>query len=108
MSDDAILKELRRIRVALETAKTETAYVDYATAAKMLCVSKRSVERLVSEKRVKVYDIAGPKLRVSELRALGDARAPKARAARRKAQKPASLLERIRAAAAEAGEKPRA
>lgn len=80
----AELVELRRIRAALERPRVEPVFVDYATAAQMLCLSKRSVERLVAEKRLRVYDIAGPKLRVADLRAMGDkqGRAPKARAPR--------------------------
>jgi hypothetical protein len=78
----AELKELRRIRAALERPSVEPVYVDYATAAKMLCCSKRSIERLVSEKRLKTYDIAGPKLRVSDLRALGEPRRRVTRKAR--------------------------
>jgi hypothetical protein len=91
--DSAALKELRRIRAALERPNVEPVYVDYATAAKMLCTSKRSIERLISEKRLKPVDIAGPKLRVSDLRALGEqrgrastARAPRAASEARRAR----------------------
>lgn len=95
----ATLAELRRIRAALERPNVEPVYVDYATAARMLCCSKRSVERLISERRLKPVDIAGPKLRVSDLRALGDTRA---RAATRRPQRAQSEARRAREMAAEA------
>ena len=99
----AELKELRRIRAALERPHVEPVYVDYATAAKMLCTSKRSIERLVSEKRLTPVDIAGPKLRVSDLRALGETR----RAATRKAPRAATEARRARKMVAAAlGEAP--
>ena len=77
-----VLSELKRIRAALERPRVEPAFVDYATAARMLCCSKRSIERLIAEKRLKTYDIAGPKLRVSDLRALGEPRRRVTRKAR--------------------------
>lgn len=101
--DAAALKELRRIRAALERPNVEPVYVDYATAAKMLCTSKRSIERLISEKRLKPVDIAGPKLRVSDLRALGE---QKSRATRTRQPRAATEARRARelvAAAVEEG-----
>lgn len=71
---DALLGELRAIRDAVERSHVPPVFVDYATAARMLCCSKRSVERLVAEQRVRTYNIAGPKLRVDDLRRLGDDR----------------------------------
>lgn len=100
---DPVLKELRRIRAALERPSVEPAYVDYATAAKMLCTSKRSIERLVSEKRIRVYDIAGPKLRVTDLRSIGERRAPAPRKQRQPKRQP-SLMERVKAMASAAAE----
>ena len=99
----AILAELKRIRAALERPHVQPVYVDYATGAKMLCLSKRSVERLVSQRRIRVYDIAGPKLRVSDVEGLGDTKAAKARAARHRRQSGRDeLMERVKAMAAAA------
>lgn len=68
----ALLAELRAIREAVERGHVAPVYVDYATAARMLCCSKRSVERLVAEQRIRTHNIAGPKLRVDDLRNLGE------------------------------------
>ena len=80
---DPVLAELRRIRAAIEASEKRA--VDYSTAAKMLCTSKRSVERMVAEEKLKPIDLAGPKIPVAQLRALVDG---KQRATRRAAQKP--------------------
>lgn len=106
MKPTAELTELRRIRAALERPRVEPVYVDYATAAQMLCTSKRSIERMVAEKRLKPVDIAGPKLRVSDLRALGDGTGR--RAATRRAPRAETEARRARELVADAarGETP--
>lgn len=102
----AELKELRRIRAALERPTPEPVAVDYATAAKMLCTSKRSIERMVAEERLRPIDLAGPKIPVAQLRALVEG---KARATRRATPRPRApgLMERVKALASEAEGTPR-
>lgn len=84
MSPDAIaselmLKELRRIREALESQGVERVTLTYEQAAKALGCSKRSVERLVSLGRLKPRDIGGPKIPASQLRELADGDMPRGR-----------------------------
>lgn len=103
----AMLAELRRIRVAVR-AQSAIA-VDYATAAEMLCTSKRSIERMVAEDRLRPIDLAGPKIPVKQLRALVDGRARATRRPAPRRKEGPGLLERVKAmaaAAAEPGEAP--
>lgn len=99
----AELKLLKRIAAAVERPTPEPVAVDYATAAKMLCTSKRSVERMVAEEKLRPIDLAGPKIPVAQLRALveGKPRATRRPAKRRSAPE---LMDRVRALAAEAQE----
>jgi hypothetical protein len=90
------LKELRRIRAALERPTPEPVAVDYATAAKMLCTSKRSIERMVAEERLKPIDLAGPKIPVMQLRALVDGRVRTTRRAQQKPQRAAESRAQLR------------
>lgn len=106
MKRDPALAELRAIRRTLERPQPTPVAVDYATAAKMLCTSKRSIERMVAEERLKPIDLAGPKIPVKQLHALVDG----GRVTRRQAPRPKQppLMEQVRAMAARAaqGEEP--
>lgn len=100
MSAEAqILAELKRIRAAIERNGVERVALTYEQAAKMLCTSKRSIERMVAEERLKPIDLAGPKIPVAQLRALveGKVRATARRAPRRRES---NLMERVKALAA--------
>lgn len=72
-----MLAELRAIRDALE-ASQRVAHT-YEQAARRLGCSKRSVERLIAEKRLTPRDIGGPKIPESQLRELADGDLPKRR-----------------------------